>query len=58
MAIRKRFLTQRVVGHWNRFPGAVVTTPNPTEMREFLDTALIRHRVGLLGLCRARSWTG
>ncbi|KAF4788257.1 hypothetical protein TURU_162253 [Turdus rufiventris] len=28
---------QRVVGHWNRFPGEVVTAPSLTEFKKHLD---------------------
>ncbi|KAF4803189.1 hypothetical protein TURU_018092 [Turdus rufiventris] len=31
--IRKRFFTQRVVGHWNRFLREVVTAPILTEVK-------------------------
>lgn len=46
--IRKRFFTQRVVGHWNRFPREVVMVPRLTEFKKPLDNAL-RHMVGSLG---------
>ncbi|KAJ7396511.1 hypothetical protein BTVI_144087 [Pitangus sulphuratus] len=56
--IRKRFLPQRVVGHWNRLPREVVTAPNLAEFKKHLDNTL-GHMVGLLEmvLCGARSWT-
>ncbi|KAK4826288.1 LOW QUALITY PROTEIN: hypothetical protein QYF61_007135 [Mycteria americana] len=38
--IRKRFFTERVVGHWNRLPREVVTAPNLSEFKERLDSAL------------------
>ncbi|GAB0195585.1 hypothetical protein GRJ2_002023800 [Grus japonensis] len=38
--IRKRFFTERVVGHWNRLPREVVTAPSLTEFRKHLDNAL------------------
>ncbi|KFW78792.1 hypothetical protein N305_04956, partial [Manacus vitellinus] len=38
--IRKRFFTQRVVGHWNRLPRAVVTAPSLKEFKKHLDNAL------------------
>ncbi|KFQ10487.1 hypothetical protein N329_11475, partial [Haliaeetus albicilla] len=37
--IRKRFLIERVVGHWNRLPGEVVTAPSLSEFKEHLDDA-------------------
>ena len=38
--IRKRFLTERVVAHWNGLPRAVVTAPSLSELKEHLDDAL------------------
>ncbi|KFQ81077.1 hypothetical protein N337_05413, partial [Phoenicopterus ruber ruber] len=38
--IRKRFFTERVVSHWNRLAGEVVTAPSPSEFKEHLDDAL------------------
>lgn len=38
--IRKRFFTERVVGCWNRFPREVVTAPNLSEFKEYLNNAL------------------
>ncbi|GAB0188349.1 mitochondrial enolase superfamily member 1 [Grus japonensis] len=38
--IRKRFFTERVVGHWNRLPREVVTAPSLTEFKKHLDNAL------------------
>ncbi|KFW71719.1 hypothetical protein AS28_06597, partial [Pygoscelis adeliae] len=38
--IRKRFFTERVVGHWNRLPREVVTAPSLSEFKERLDDAL------------------
>ncbi|GAB0181631.1 mitochondrial enolase superfamily member 1 [Grus japonensis] len=37
---RKRFFTERVVGHWNRVPREVVTAPSLTEFKKHLDNAL------------------
>jgi len=39
--IRKRFFTERVAGHWNRFPGELVTAPSLSEFKECLDNALV-----------------
>ena len=44
MDIRKKFFTQRVAGHWNRLPRAVVRAPSLREFRKPLDNAL-RHMV-------------
>ncbi|KAJ7405325.1 hypothetical protein WISP_140400 [Willisornis vidua] len=41
--IRKIF-TQSGVGHWKRLPGKVVTAPNLTEFKKWLDDTL-RHMV-------------
>ena len=38
--IRKRFFTERVVGHWNRLPREVVMGPILSEITEHLDDAL------------------
>ena len=38
--IRKRFFTERVVGHWNRLPREVVTAPSLTEFNKRLDNTL------------------
>ncbi|KAK4824372.1 LOW QUALITY PROTEIN: hypothetical protein QYF61_014032 [Mycteria americana] len=38
--IRKRSFTERVVGHWNRFPREVITAPSLSEFKEHLDDAL------------------
>ncbi|KAK4833062.1 LOW QUALITY PROTEIN: hypothetical protein QYF61_027724, partial [Mycteria americana] len=38
--VRKRFFTERVVGHWNRLPWEVVTAPSLLEFKECLDDAL------------------
>ena len=40
--IRKRFFTERVVGHWNRLPGEVVMAPSLSEFKKHLDDALSR----------------
>ncbi|KAK4829369.1 hypothetical protein QYF61_003296 [Mycteria americana] len=38
--IKKRFFTERVVGHWNSLPREVVTAPSPSGFKERLDEAL------------------
>jgi len=38
--IRKRFFTERVVGHWNRVPRQVVMAPSLLEFNMRLDDAL------------------
>ena len=38
--IRKRFFTERVVGHWNKLPRVVFTAPSLSEFKEHLDDAL------------------
>ncbi|GAB0196817.1 mitochondrial enolase superfamily member 1 [Grus japonensis] len=38
--IRKRFFTERVVGHWNRLPREAVTAPSLTEFKKHLDNTL------------------
>jgi len=38
--IKKRFFTQRVVGHWNRLPREVITAPSLPEFKECLDDTL------------------
>ncbi|GAB0179949.1 mitochondrial enolase superfamily member 1 [Grus japonensis] len=38
--IRKRFFTERVVGHWNKLPREVVTAPSLTEFKKRLDNTL------------------
>ena len=38
--IRKRFFTERVVGHWNRLLREVVMAPSLSEFKERLDKAL------------------
>ena len=44
LGVRERFCTQRVVGHWDRLPRAVVTALSLPEFKKHLDNAL-RHRV-------------
>ncbi|KAK4811071.1 hypothetical protein QYF61_016357 [Mycteria americana] len=38
--IRKRFFTERMVGHWNRLPRQVVMAPSLSEFKERLDDTL------------------
>ncbi|KAK4827214.1 hypothetical protein QYF61_015242 [Mycteria americana] len=40
--IRKRFFTERVVGHWNRLPREVVMAPSLPEFKEHLDNTLTK----------------
>ena len=44
LGVRERFCSQRVVGHWDRLPRAVVTAPSLPELKKHLDSAL-RHVV-------------
>lgn len=44
LGVRERVCTQRVVGHWDRLPRAVVMALNLLEFKEHLDDAL-RHMV-------------
>ena len=37
--VRKRFFTERVVGHWNRIPKEVVMAPSLSKCKERLDNA-------------------
>ena len=53
--MRKRFYTERVVGHWNRLPGAVGTAPSCQSSR---SVWIILSDVGFefwVVLCVARS---
>ncbi|KFP99696.1 hypothetical protein N329_02346, partial [Haliaeetus albicilla] len=38
--IRKRFFTERVVGHWTRIPRELVMAPRLSEFKEHLDNSL------------------
>ncbi|KFW86671.1 hypothetical protein N305_13155, partial [Manacus vitellinus] len=40
LGIRKRFFTQRVVGHWNRLSMEVVTAPSLTVFEKRLENTL------------------
>ena len=40
LGVRERFCTQRVVGHWDRLPRAVVIALSLPEFKERLDIAL------------------
>lgn len=57
LGIRKSFLTQRMVVHWNRLPSEVIVVPNLQEFRKCLGNAL-RHMLGFLGLSCARPGVG
>ena len=39
LEIIKMFVTERVVGHWNRLPREVVMAPSLSEFKEHLDDA-------------------
>ncbi|KAK4816220.1 hypothetical protein QYF61_013458 [Mycteria americana] len=43
--IRKRFFSERVVGHWNRLPREMIMAPSLSEFKEHLDNAFIAHRL-------------
>lgn len=47
--IRKRFLCECVVRHWNRLPRAIVMTPSLPKFKEHLGNAL-RHRVWIFSV--------
>lgn len=38
--IRKKFFTNRVIGHWNRLPKEMVIAPSLSEFKECLDNTL------------------
>ncbi|KFZ55887.1 hypothetical protein N321_04584, partial [Antrostomus carolinensis] len=40
LAMRKRFLRQRVVEHWNRLPREVLMAPSLTRFQQHLAKAL------------------
>jgi len=57
LGVRKRFCTQRVVGHWDRLPRAVVTALSLMKFKKCLDNVL---RIGSdfwVALWGPRSWT-
>jgi len=45
LRVRKRFFTERVVGHWNRYPKAVVTAAAKLRESRKLKTMISRHVV-------------
>ena len=40
LAIRKNFLTERLVKHWNRLPREVVESPSLEVLKKFADVAI------------------
>jgi len=38
--VRKRLFSERVLGHWNKFPREAVMAPSLSEFKELLDDAL------------------
>lgn len=38
--MRKRFFTEKVVGHWSQLPREVDVAPNLSELKKYLDDAL------------------
>lgn len=57
LGMRKRFYTERVVGHWNRLPGAVGTAPSCWSTRSIWSALSdVGSDFGVV-LCGTRSWT-
>lgn len=40
MDIRKRFFSERIVGHWHRLPKELVMAPSQVEFEKCLDNTL------------------
>lgn len=55
-SVRKRFSTERVLGHWNRLPREVVMALSLSEFREYLDIALSHMVYFQVVLQGAGSW--
>ncbi|KAK4827430.1 hypothetical protein QYF61_017868 [Mycteria americana] len=53
--IRKRFFTEKVVGHWNRLPREVVMALSLLELKECLDNGL-SHMIFYDSMVEAKCW--